>query len=231
MEGYPDVPITTGDVIQALTALMIHVADGQALLPVHPRCMVALLQIPGTETTYFGNAVYPMAVGLDPKAALPGSNDMLGTLRVLARQIRSCTGEVRSNPGKALQAIYESEQVCDAPVLKSLAYLAGQRLPFVTCSTNFINTRPTDKEIDFGIGAQALGYRCLTSPLARGMGVIRPAMAPYGDGLFVAVSVTDAQLRRLRRHVLLPTLVPEGKFLGEGVLLGDAGVKRGCLCC
>jgi hypothetical protein len=218
--------------VQALAALMIHIAEGQPLLPILPRCMVALIQIPGAEPTYFGNAVHPMAVGLDPQeATLPPASDALATLRTLACQIRRCTLDLRQDPSKALQAIYESQQVVDAPVLKALSFLVGRRLPYITCTTNFINSRPVDEHIVFGTGLKTIGYRCLTYPLAKGMGVIRPSIAPYGKGLFVAISLTEKKMQVLRRHALLGELVPEAKFLGENVSLGDVGVKSTCFSC
>ena len=99
-------------------------------------------------------------------------------------------------------------------MLKSLAYLAGQRLPFVTCTTNFIGPLPADAALDFGLSAQPACTRHLTTPLGASMAVVRPAAAPYGEGLFIQVALTAAQGRRLRKHPLLPALAPDAKFLG-----------------
>lgn len=105
--------------------------------------------------------------------------------------------------------------MCEAPVHRALAYLAGQRLPYVTCTTNYIGTLPGDSTLDFGIGTQQLGYRSLTYPLARSMAVVRPSMPPYGDGLFLSLNLTPSQAKRLLNHPLLPALVPDAVYLGE----------------
>lgn len=228
--------ISTGDVVQALGALAVHAAEGRPLLPLQPQCMIALVQVPGAEPDYFGNAVHPMTVSVKEEEPQPEKDDMLGMLRSLASHIRSATTEVRSNPAKALQALYESHQVCDVPVGQALAYLAGQRLPYVTCTTNFIGNLPADQNLDFfgklnvgGTGdntnpinsctteatIKPLGYRSLTYPLARGMAVIRPSMPPYEEGLFLSLSLTAPQLTALKAHPLLPALVPEATFLGK----------------
>ena len=214
--------VSTGDVVQALGALAVHAAEGrQSLVPVRPHCMVALIQVPGAEPSYFGNAVHPMTVGVEEhegeKRQLPGTTDLIGNLCCLASLIRAAVLEIRSDPTKALQALYESQQVCNTPVAQALAFLAGQRLPFVTCTTNFIGNLPIDQNLDFGLagGAKPIGYRSLTYPLARGMAVIRPSMVPYGEGLFLSLSLTAAQVKALKEHSLLKTLVPDAQFLGE----------------
>jgi hypothetical protein len=223
--------ISTGDVIQALGALAVHAAEGRtSLVPIQPQCMIALVQVPGAERDYFGNAVHPMTVGLKKEEVKPEKDDMLGMLRSLASHIRSATTELKTNPTKALQAVYESQQVCAAPVKHALAYLAGQRLPYVTCTTNFIGNLPADQNLNFfGTGPASdgstttrdstnikpLGYRSLTYPLARGMAVIRPSMPPYEEGVFLSLSLTAPQLAALKAHPLLPALVPDASFLGK----------------
>ena len=56
----------------------------------------------------------------------------------------------------------------------------------------------------------------MTAPLASDMAVIRPAQPPYGEGLFLQLSLAQAEARRLRAHPLLHQLVPGAVFLGEG---------------
>jgi len=229
--------ISTGDVVQALGALAVHAAEERpSLLPQQPECMIALVQVPGAEPDYFGNAVHPMTVSMKEGEAQPEKDDMLGMLRSLASHIRSATTEVRSNPTKALQALYESQQVCDVPVGQALAYLAGHRLPYVTCTTNYIGNLPADQNLDFfgnktnpnsncttETTVKPIGYRSLTYPLARGMAVIRPSMPPYEEGLFLSLSLTAQQLAALKAHPLLPALVPEATFLGKK---GPGFIKR-----
>lgn len=55
----------------------------------------------------------------------------------------------------------------------------------------------------------------LVTPLARDMAIIRPAMPPYGPGLFVNVAMTEVQSIGIRGHKMLKELVPEGRFVGE----------------
>ncbi len=231
-----DGSISTGDIIQALGALAVHAAEGRpSLLPLHPQCMISLIQIPGAEHDYFGNAVHPMTVSVKEREPQPEKDDMLGMLRSLASHIRSSTTEVRNDPTKALQAVYESQQVCSAPVKHALAYLAGQKLPYVTCTTNFIGNLPADQNLNFfgsrnsrqttnesKIPNKPLGYRSLTYPLARGMAVIRPSMPPYEEGVFLSLSLTAPQLAALKAHPLFPALVPDAAFLGESKVKPDA---------
>ena len=223
--------VSTGDVVQAMAALAMHVAEGRPLLPIRPSCVVTLIQVPGAEPNYFGNAVHPMIVGLQPGEPQPDPSDMLGVLRCLATHIRSATHDVRLNPASTLQALYESQQVCEAPVGKALVFLAGQRLPYVTCTTNFIGNAPTDQGLDFGHGIKPMGYRSLTYPLARGMAVVRPSMEPYSEGLFLSLSLTSAQLQTLKAHPLLPTLVPDAQFLEPTRAVERAAGKLSPLYC
>lgn len=215
-----DTAITTGDVVQALAAIMVHAAEGKPLLPKHPTCVVVLVQIPGTSPGYFGNAVHPMPVGVrveqsSSSAGIPSEGDPFGSLCTLAKSIRAETIELRSQPTKALQAIYESQCVCDSTTLCSLAFLAGKRLPFVTCTTNYIGSLPSDTQLNFGEGLKPIGYRNLTLPLARSMTVVRPALPPYSDGLFMQFAVTPQQAKSLRRHPALHKLIPDASFLGK----------------
>jgi hypothetical protein len=211
--------VTSGDVVQALAALAVHAAEGSPLVPVRPKVMLALVQVPGTEPSYFGNAVHPLAVGLpegSPQPAAGGGGGELAALRALAVQIRAATAELRASPSKALQALYESEAACASPVLKSLAFLAGRRLPFVASTTNYIGSLPSDAELDFGLGARHLGMRHLTTPLAASMAVVRRAAPPYGEGLFVQMALTAGEGARLRAHPLLRELAPDATWLGGG---------------
>lgn len=222
--------VSTGDVVQALAALATHVAEGRPLLPVRPNCLLTLIQVPGAETNYFGNAVHPMLVRLEPGEPQPDGDDMLGVLRCLAAHIRSATHDLRLNPSQALQALYESQQVCETPVAKTLVFLAGQRMPYVTCTTNFIGNMATDQGLDFGLGVKPQGYRSLTYPLARGMAVIRPSMEPYNEGLFLSLSLTSAQFQTLKAHPLLQTLAPDAQFLEPARMEKSVGVKVSLSC-
>ena len=197
--------VTSGDVVQALGAILVHAAEGKKdLLPMHPYCMVALIQIPGAAENHWGNAVHPMPISVEvgEGEGEHGEHDSaLSMLRRLARAIRKSTIEVRNDPSKALQALYESQQVVDAPIGKSVAFLAGQRFPYVNCTTNYIGSLPGDKKLDFGVPQDCiLGYRSLTFPLARSMAVIRPSMPPYKDGLFLSMNLTAVQFERLKHH-------------------------------
>lgn len=100
-EVHPEcVEVTSGDIIQALGAMIVHTVEGKPLVPVKPKCMLALIQIPGLDPSYFGNAVHPMAVGVQPErlAELRGEEDYMGALRMLATEIRACAKEIRSKP-------------------------------------------------------------------------------------------------------------------------------------
>jgi hypothetical protein len=224
-----DQPITTGDIVQALSAMLIHAAEGKPLLPSHPKCMVVLVQIPGTHKGYFGNAVHPMPVGIQEGTSLPPEGDPFACIRALAARIRVCSSELRSQPAKALQAIYESQQVCNTPTLRALGFLAGRRLPLVTCTTNYIGSLPSDAKLDFGLKVKAVGYRSLTLPLARSMAVIRPSMPPYGEGLFLQLALTPAQAKSLRRHPVLASLVPNATFLGDKNMETPVKSNVGCM--
>lgn len=217
LENSTEKRVTTSDIVQALAAILIHAAEGKSLLPLVPKCMLVLVQIPGTSSGYFGNAVHPMPVGVDMEkfTDVPSDSDAMGCLRLLATCIRANTLELRSNPTKALQAIYESECVCHSKTFSSLAFLAGKRLPYVTCTTNYIGSMSSDKQLDFGNGSGPIGYRNLTLPLARSMAVIRPALLPYEEGLFMQLSVTPKQAKALKSHPALAKLVPNAVFLGH----------------
>lgn len=55
--GSGDTAVTTGDAVQATAALLLHAAQGLPPLPVAPKAMSVMLQLPGVPEGYFGNAV------------------------------------------------------------------------------------------------------------------------------------------------------------------------------
>lgn len=52
-------------------------------------------------------------------------------------------------------------------------------------------------------------------PRARDMALIRPAVRPFEDGLFLQLSLAPAQAAALRRLPLLRALLPAARFVGE----------------
>ena len=44
-----------------------------------------------------------------------------------------------------MAALAEKELLVDTPVLRMLGFLAGRRLPLVTCTTNYIGSLPAEE--------------------------------------------------------------------------------------
>jgi hypothetical protein len=207
--------ISTGDVVQALAAMMVHGAESKAALPVKPESMLALIQIPGVEKGYFGNAVHPMAINFTKEEAwaLNKEGQSINILAALSRRIRESAMVLKKDPANVLQALYETESICDKNILKTLAFLAGKRLPYVTCTTNYIGSLPSDKELDFGFGEEQQFAQWLVTPLAKDMCIIRPSASPYGEGLFFNLALDKKQSLRLRQLDVFKDLVPKAVFL------------------
>eukprot|EP00890_Picochlorum_soloecismus_P001049 jgi/Picsp_1/1945/NSC_05411-R1_hypothetical protein CHLNCDRAFT_54474 [Chlorella variabilis] len=213
--GVDGLRISTGDVVQALAAMMVHGAENKPILPVKPESMLTLIQIPGVEKGYFGNAVHPMAISFSKEEAwaVHEQGQSLDVLTALSKRIRECTMLLKKDPANALQALYETEEICDKNILKTLAFLAGKRLPYVTCTTNYIGSLPSDKELDFGFGEGQQLAQWLVTPLAKDMCIVRPSAAPYGEGLFFNLALDKKQSRLLRQLEIFKDLVPKAEFL------------------
>ena len=69
------------------------------------------------------------------------------------------------------------------------------------------------QDIDLGLGKPATYHRDLALPGANNVAVVRPATAPYAEGLFVKHCLPLAQADRLRRHPLLAQLLPQAALL------------------
>jgi hypothetical protein len=214
-----NVTISTGDVVQSIASMMIHGAQEKPLLPARPKAMLVLVQIPGVDTIkgYFGNAVHPMEVSFEPDELVPDTD--IQVVAKIAEKIRICTQEIRSNPAAVLQALYETDIICNTSLPKALGFLAGNRLPFVSCTTNYIGTLRDDVELDFGLRGEdttdvSMHYvQWLVTPLARDMNVIRPAAPPFDDGVFFHMALTPQDSERLRHISLFKTVLPGATIL------------------
>ncbi|PSC71001.1 Histone acetyltransferase GCN5 [Micractinium conductrix] len=209
-EGNPDQRISTGDAVQAATGLLVHAALGLPLLPLAPKSMAVLVQLP-TPDGYFGNASRMLKISLPAGNAQPAEGDAAGALQALAGAIRRATAAFRSNPEEPLAALADNESLAGAPLLRMLAFLAQHRLPLISCVTNYV---PKPEGTDLGLGQPATYDRELTYPLAREMAVIRPAVPPYSAGLFVQLCLAPRQVAALKSSALLAQLLPEASFVG-----------------
>ena len=209
--------ISTGDIVQSVASMMVHGAQNKPLIPKRPHAMLVLVQVPGVDKIqgYFGNAVHPMRVTFDQDESVPDTD--MKVIVKLAGKIRTCTQEIRSNPTAVLQALYETDVICNTSLPKALGFLAGNRLPFVSCTTNYIGTLRDDVELDFGVGGEnsndATYVQWLVTPLARDMNVIRPAAPPFEDGLFFHMALTPQDSTRLRNLSLFKTVLPGATIL------------------
>jgi hypothetical protein len=137
--GNPIPGVTTGDAVQSACALLLHAAQGRPLLPVRPHCMAALVQQP-TPEGYVGNAAYMLRVGLPPGSEQPAAGDGRGALQALAGALRAATAAFRASPEAAVRELADAEALVAAPALRMLSFLAGRRLPYLTCTTNYVPT-------------------------------------------------------------------------------------------
>lgn len=215
-----DLIISTGDIVQGVASMMVHGSQGKPLLPLSPKTMVVLVQIPGMTSSgdnvrYFGNSVHPMSVRFTEEELKTVPTTQIEILAKLAAKIRQTTMALKSDPTTALQSLYETQQVVETPIWKSLAFLAGNRFPYVTCTTNYIGSLKEDKELDFGFGAECKSstVQWLVTPLARDMAVIRPSAAPYPEGLFFHMTLSKIDSQQLRELALFQDLLPEATFL------------------
>ena len=198
--------------------MMVHGSQDKPLFPRRPKTMVVLVQIPGmTESTirYFGNSVHPMTVGFTDEELKTVPVTQIEILSKIAAKIRQTTLALKSDPTTALQSLYETQQVVQTPIWKSLAFLAGNRFPDVTCTTNYIGTLKEDSDLDFGfdVGCKSSTVQWLVTPLARDMAVIRPSAAPCPEGLFFHMTLSNKDSQKLRELPLFSELLPEASFL------------------
>ena len=215
----PDTIVSTGDIVQGLASMMVHGSQGKPLFPCKPKTMVVLVQIPGTmestNTRYFGNSVHPMAVRFTADELKTVPTTQIEILAKIAAKIRQTTMTLKSDPTTALQSLYETKQVVQTSIWKSLAFLAGNRFPYVTCTTNYIGALKEDSMLDFGLGEEfkSSTVQWLVTPLARDMAVIRPSASPYPEGLFFHMTLSKKDSKHLRELDLFSKLIPEASFL------------------
>ena len=136
-----ELPVTTGDAVQAAAALLMHAAEGRPLLPVPPKCMAVLVQMPAPEG-YLGNGTRFLKVALPAGTPQPAAHDAPAALRALAGAIRQATAAFRTSPEEPLAAMADTEAMAAAPVPRMLAFLAAERLPLLTCSVNYVPAQP-----------------------------------------------------------------------------------------
>jgi hypothetical protein len=206
--------VSTGDVVQALGMIMVCGGQKKTMTPQKPNANLVLTQIPCVhekfvgDKKYFGNSVHLIQVSFDKnELPLEALSSPLSVLTRLAVRLRERTLEFRNDPTMALQALFESETVFKSSAMKSLGYLAGNRFPYVNCTTNYIGPLKEDSELEFtGTGALVpSAVQWLVTPLARDMNVIRP----YRDGLLFHLALTPKDSKRLRTLPHLEALVPD----------------------
>jgi len=218
--------VSTGDVGQALSMMMVKGAAKKRVMPVSPKQNIVLAQIPGMPKEgpekYFGNSVHLVKVSFDRdevKAELESESESgqaaeasLVVLTRLAVRIRERTLEFREHPEQALQSVFETEEIGKEPVLKALGFLAGRRYPLVNCTTNYIGTLEEDSELSFGPDGVLLNSACqwLVTPLARDMVVVRPHVPD--DSMLFMMALTPKQSTRLRELAVMRELVPDATF-------------------
>lgn len=127
--------------MQGAAALLMHGCDGRPLLPVAPKHMAVLVQMPAPEG-YFGNGSRLLRVSLPAGTAQPGPGGATAALRALAGAIRRATAAFRANPEEPLAAMADTEALAAAPALRMLAFLATTRLPHLSCSVNYVPAQP-----------------------------------------------------------------------------------------
>lgn len=119
----------------------MHTALGLPPLPVAPKCLCLVAQLP-TPDGFFGNAARLLPVRLPEGTAQPAEGDWAGALRTLAGASRQALSAFRSDPKEALAALADSEALAGAPVWSMLSWLAGDRLARITASTNYVPAQP-----------------------------------------------------------------------------------------
>ncbi|PRW20453.1 concanavalin A-like lectin glucanase [Chlorella sorokiniana] len=202
--------VTTGDAVQAAAGLLLHSVLGRPPLPVAPHAMAAMVQLP-TPNDYFGNAVHMLRVKLPAGTPQPDPSDASGALQALAGAIRRATAAFRGSPEEQLRAMADTEALVGAPMLHTLSWLAANRMPLLTCTTNYV---PAASGINLGLGQQATYTFGMTMPRARDMALIRPAVQHYSSGLFMQLCVSPEQAAELRRSPLLRALLPLASWVG-----------------
>lgn len=68
--------------------------------------------------------------------------------------------------------------------------------------------------INLGLGQEAAFTFGMTTPRARNMALIRPAVQPYSAGLFMQLCVFPEQAAELRRSPLVRALLPLASWVG-----------------
>ncbi len=88
---------------------------------------------------------------------------------------------------------------------------ANPRLLIAPCPPGHL---PSTQGIHLGLGQEATYSFGMTTPRARDMALIRPAVQPYSAGLFMQLCVSPEQAAELRRSPLLPALLPLACWVG-----------------
>lgn len=68
----------------------------------------------------------------------PDPGDASGALQALAGAIRRATAAFRGSPEEQLKAMADTEALVGAPALHTLSWLAANRMPLLTCTTNYV---------------------------------------------------------------------------------------------
>lgn len=89
--------VTTGDAVQAVAALIMHAASGRPLLPVAPKSVAVVVQLP-SPPGYFGNGTRMLPVRLPAGTEQPAAGDWEGALRQLAGAMRQAIATFRTQP-------------------------------------------------------------------------------------------------------------------------------------
>lgn len=68
----------------------------------------------------------------------PDPADASGALQALAAAIRRATAAFRGSLEEQLKAMADTEALVDAPAHHTLSWLAANRMPLLTCTTNYV---------------------------------------------------------------------------------------------
>ncbi len=148
-----------GERVQCLPIIHLHCRSGLLVAPpCHAHgvkrwspascCMEHGQQYQGQILLPNAPTVHMLRVKLPAGTPQPDPADASGALQALAAAIRRATAAFRGSLEEQLKAMADTEALVDAPAHHTLSWLAANRMPLLTCTTNYVPAASVSTTVD-----------------------------------------------------------------------------------